>query len=162
MALVVYCHTTMKVITQNSGLWHIAEAIFMLLPMKTIIFLRKINRKWRKIIDNQIFIFKVICVKKKGSLLSQNGEIVWRKILPEFNISTEIRSEMALVLMKICLNDGLIRGKHINRRYHCPLEVIAALTYNKEYTDLAKFMLLQVDEKTCTLNVTSKSHLTIS
>ena len=85
----------MKVITQNSGFRHIAEAIFMLLPMKTIILLRIINRKWKEIIDNQMFIFNVICVWKKRKLFSQNGEMVWRKILPKFNDVVEKRSEMA-------------------------------------------------------------------
>ena len=141
-------YNKMNAITQNSGFRHIAEAIFMLLPMKTIILLRIINRNWREIIDNQMFIFKVICVWKKGKLLSENGEMVWRKILPKFNDVAEKRSEMALVLMKICLNDG-IRGSNLHFRCHCPLEVITALTDNNEYTELAKFMLLQVDEKTC-------------
>ena len=138
----------MKVITQNSGFRHIAEAIFMLLPMKTIILLRIINRKWKEIIDNQMFIFNVICVWKKRKLFSQNGEMVWRKILPKFNDVVEKRSEMALVLMKICLNNG-IRGSNLHFRCHCPLEVITALNHNNEFTGLAKFLLLQVDEKTC-------------
>ena len=45
----------MNVITQNCGFWHIAEAISMQLPMKDIVLLRKINQKWREMIDRPHF-----------------------------------------------------------------------------------------------------------
>ena len=60
----------MKVITQNCGFWHIAEAISMQLPMKDIVLLRKINQKCTM---SKIYLKN----RKNDGVFLPNKQMIW-------------------------------------------------------------------------------------